>query len=96
MLGNEWTKGISTISAQNGQSFFFAGDVPDAELAQTILLKDYLCAIDQGTQNFQFNAYVRSYSENPPDQSTIIIEMLNANDVTLKSQRFGPCTTTTG
>ncbi len=94
VLGNEWTNGSSTISAQHGQSFFYAGDVPDAELAQTIVLNDYTCAIDQGSQSFQFNAYVKSYSENPPDQSLIIIEMLNASDAVLKSQRFGPYTTT--
>ncbi|GAB3952245.1 hypothetical protein GCM10028805_33880 [Spirosoma harenae] len=90
VFGNQWTNSSGTTSAQHGQRFFYAGDVADAELAQTIALNDYTCTIDPGNQSFQFSAYVKTYAETPPDQPIIIIELLSAGDVLLKSQRFDP------
>ncbi|GAB4000267.1 hypothetical protein GCM10028807_52710 [Spirosoma daeguense] len=89
VVGNEWTNSVSGAQPYSGQGFFFAGNLVDAELAQTIPLDDYTCAIALGNQSFLFTGYVRSYPQSPPDESTVILEILDGNNNVLESKTLG-------
>ena len=89
IIGNQWSSRSLDPNPQNGKNYFYAGDEVEAELAQTILLNEYSCSIDQNDQNFQFTGYTRVYSQAPPDQSQIIIEMLNSNNSILQTDDLG-------
>ncbi|MBD2703762.1 gliding motility-associated C-terminal domain-containing protein [Spirosoma sp. BT702] len=90
VVGNEWTKRTTDPRPKEGQGYFFAGNTADAELNQTIALDDYSCSIDLGNQRFFFIGSVMSTAKNPPDQTTINIDVLDAGDVVLGSYKLGP------
>ena len=94
VIGQKWTQGKTDPTPQNGQNYFFAGAELEAELSQIVVLSNDLCKIDRGAQSFQFGGYVRAYPQNPPDQSQIIIEMLNSNSSILQSYDLGVYSTT--
>lgn len=89
IVGNQWSFRSSDPNPQSGKNYFYAGDEAEAELVQTISLNNYSCSIDQDNQGFQFTGYTRVYSQSPPDQSQIIIEMLSNNNSVLQTDDLG-------
>jgi len=59
---------------RTGVFYFFAGEAEKAELFQDVDVSVFSAAIDSGAQSFQFEGYVRSANQSPPDSSRIIIE----------------------
>jgi hypothetical protein len=62
---------------------FFAGVSQNAELQQDVDVSTFAASIDSGTQYFYFEGYVRSYSQNPPDHSRLILKYLDINKITV-------------
>ena len=89
VIGNQWSFRSSDPNPQKGNNYFYAGDEIEAELVQTITLNDYSCSIDQNNQSFQFTVYATSYSQAPPDQSQIIIEMLSLTHSVFQTSDLG-------
>ena len=89
IIGSQWSFHSSNPDPKNGKNYFYAGDEVEAELGQTISLNDYSCSIDQNNQSFQFAGYTRVYSQSPPDQSQVIIEMLSSNNNLLQTFDLG-------
>jgi hypothetical protein len=78
--GNTWTQ-RSTLEgppAFEGSYYFFAGAQASAELAQVIDVSAWAATIDARRQAFDFQGYVRSYDQYPPDTARTIVEYLNA------------------
>ncbi len=89
VIGMQWSFRSFDPNPQNGKNYFYAGEIAEAELVQTISLSDYSCSIDQNSQSFQFTGYTRVYSQAPPDQSQIIIEILSINNSVLQTDDLG-------
>ena len=93
--GNEWKPYNVDATPQSGQYYFFAGSPRNAELMQDVDVTNYSCAIDVSLQRFNFDGYVRSFPQNPPDQARIILEYRNANNTILSTYDSGNQTSTT-
>jgi RHS repeat-associated protein len=59
---------------QQGSSYFSAGNEAEAELQQDIDVSAFAAAIAAGTQQFEFQAYLRSLPEAVPDAGRVIVE----------------------
>lgn len=79
VLGNNWTKRSISPPPQAGESYFFAGVGPSAELSQTVDVSGYSASILGGMQRFSFTGFVRSYPQARNDTSQIILEYLNSD-----------------
>ncbi len=93
--GNEWRPNNTDVTPQNGQFYFYPGSARNAELMHEIDVTDFSCPIDAGLQRFNFTGYVRSFPQNPIDQSRIIVEYRNTNNITLDTYDSGNQTNTT-
>lgn len=87
--GTRWVPKSAIPLPQSGNNYFFAGEEAEAELSQTIGLDDYICLINQGTLRLEFTGYTRSFFQEPPDQSHLIIELLSTNSAILTSEDLG-------
>ena len=85
--GTNWTIRTSTNPPPfQGSAYFFAGDGATAELSQDVDVSAFAVEIAAGTQQFEFEGFVRSFNQSPTDTSRIIIEYRNAaNDTVLES-----------
>jgi RHS repeat-associated protein len=76
--GSSWRQGTADSTAgfpaaERGAAYFYAGDVARAELRQDIDVTAFAGSA-AGTQQFQFQAYLRSLSEPAPDTAEVIVE----------------------
>jgi len=77
--GTTWTQGTASgFPAAHGNSYFFAGSAAQAELSQDVDVSAFSPGIDAGTQQFAFQAYVRSASEALPDLARVVVEYRDA------------------
>jgi len=75
--GLGWTQGLANgadLTAQRGAAYFFAGDAGQAELRQDVDVSAFAAAISAGTQQFEFQAYLRSAAEAMPDTGHVVVE----------------------
>ena len=100
--GTTWTRANESTGAgfpepQRGQAYFFAGDTDQAELRQDIDVSAFAGTIAAGTQQFEFQVYLRSLAETAPDVGRVILEYRNAaNTSMIASLDSGLISTTTG
>ncbi len=92
--GNEWRPNNTDVMPQSGQFYFYPGSARNAELLQDVDVTDFSCPIDAGLQRFNFTGYVRSFPQNPIDQSRIIVEYRNTNNIALDTYDSGNQTNT--
>jgi hypothetical protein len=78
IVGSNWTQRTTNPDPYEGLAYFFAGVVSLAELQQDVNVSSYKSSIDAGIQSFIFDGYVRAFTQNPPDQSRIILEFLDS------------------
>ncbi len=64
--------------AQESKHIFFEGNDPMGILQQQIDVNEYKDHIDAQKQKFLFSGYVQAFPQNPPDQSLITINCLDA------------------
>ncbi len=87
--GNEWRPNNTDVTPQSGQFYFYPGSARNAELMQEVDVSNYSCPIDASLQRFNFAGYVRSFPQNPIDQSRIVVEYRNANNAVLSTYDSG-------
>ncbi len=82
--GTTWTQGNASIAGlpdpHIGNSFFYVGSdsAQYAELRQDIDVSAFATTIAAGTQQFEFQAFLRAAGETPvPDQPEVILEYRN-------------------
>lgn len=92
--GGAWTRQCANPIAHGGNCYFYAGETADAELSQRIDVSDDAQTIDSGNKHYFFVAYVRSFNENPTDQSGVKLIYRDANDAIVEIVTFGPYTNT--
>jgi hypothetical protein len=85
VVGNDWKQRASgNPPSYEGDYMFFAGVAATAELQQDVDVSFMAATIDSNIQYFNFEGYLRVFSQNPPDHSRIILEYLD----TLKSTKL--------
>ena len=89
VVGTNWRQRTHDPAPFDGNSFFFAGVGSSATLRQTVDVSSLATAIDAGTQQFDFNGYVRSYPQSPSDTSEIVLSYLDAGAAVLGSFASG-------
>lgn len=77
VVGTGWTQRGTSPDPYEGQHYFFAGAIRNAELSQDVELADYVDLIDTGNHLFEFSAYVHSWPQSPSDISRIVLEYLD-------------------
>ena len=77
VVGTGWTQRGTSPDPYEGQHYFFAGAIRNAELRQDVELADYVDLIDTGNHLFEFSAYVHSWPQSPSDISRIVLEYLD-------------------
>ncbi len=82
VLGNNWTQRTAGPEPYEGLAYFFPGVAAVAELQQDVDVSNYKYTIDDSTQQFIFEGYVRAYSQSPADQSRIILQFLDSLKIT--------------
>jgi hypothetical protein len=83
-IGSNWTQRTASPDPYEGLAYFFPGVASVAELQQDVDVSLYKKTIDDSTQHFIFEGYVRAYGQSPADQSRIILEFLD----TLKTTKI--------
>jgi RHS repeat-associated protein len=84
--GTTWTQGNSSTAgfdAHRGQNFFYVGSdgAEYAELRQDVDVSAFAATITTGSQQFEFQTFVRSAPEFPyPDHPGIVVEFRNAQN----------------
>lgn len=94
ITGGAWSRQCANPTAHGGDCYFYAGDVAEAELSQRIDVSDDAQIIDSGNKHYFFVAYVRSFNENPTDQSGVKLIYRDHNDAIIETVTFGPYTNT--
>jgi len=90
VIGDQWTQRYTSPDPYSGEAYFFPGAVVKGELMQDVDVSGYATLIDDGTQFFIFEGYVRSYNQSPADYSRVVIEYLDTTKlVKLDSIDFG-------
>jgi hypothetical protein len=84
VIGSNWTQRTAGPDPYEGLAYFFPGVASVAELQQDVDVSFYKTTIDDSTQPFIFEGYVRAYAQSPADQSRIILEFLD----TLKTTKI--------
>lgn len=89
--GFQWTRrATGNPPSYEGSYMFFAGPVGgEVELYQDIDVSAYATTIDNETQLFKFEDYVRSFSQSPVDQTKVIVEYRSAAGLVLSSFNSG-------
>lgn len=85
VVGSNWTQRSSNPAPYEGDHYFFAGSGPLGELAQLVDVSAYASTIDNGTQSFTFEGYVRSFNQSSPDTTRIVLEYLDIGSSLLDS-----------
>ncbi|HKR11221.1 MAG TPA: PKD domain-containing protein [Pyrinomonadaceae bacterium] len=83
--GASWTRANASSGAgfpdpQRGNWYFFAGEDAQAELRQDVDVSAFATSIAAGTQQFEFEAYLRSAAEATPDVARIVVEYRDATN----------------
>ncbi|MGH9762092.1 MAG: PKD domain-containing protein, partial [Blastocatellia bacterium] len=79
-------------AAFQGSSFFYAGSSPTAEVSQDVDVSAWTGAIQSQTQQFEFEAWVRSAAKQTPDSTRIIVEFRGG--ILFGEEDTGPITAT--
>jgi hypothetical protein len=83
VVGTDWKQRESgNPPSYEGDYMFFAGVSSTAELQQDVGVSSFANKIDSSIQYFNFEGYVRAYSQSPPDHSRIILEYLDTLKMT--------------
>jgi hypothetical protein len=86
-----WQRREKDPPPQEGTGYFLPGDCAEAELVQDIDLELYAPRIDSGKQKFEFTGFVRSFKQQPPDTSRIVVEYRDSsNSKILDAADSGP------
>ncbi len=84
VVNNTWAKPPAGTGAFpgsfDGQTYFYAGEVEQAELRQDVDVRAFAADIDAGIQQFEFKAYLRSNPEAVPDSGRVIVEYRDADN----------------
>ncbi|HEV8578898.1 MAG TPA: Calx-beta domain-containing protein [Thermoanaerobaculia bacterium] len=98
--GTDWKQpfGSGFPGPFQGVSYIYPGlPTTPAELRQDVDVSSFARPIDDGLQPFGFEAFVRSYPENPPDTTRVILEFRDAaNSQALGTFDSGALASTTG
>ncbi|MEK6280646.1 MAG: PKD domain-containing protein [Acidobacteriota bacterium] len=83
--GTGWTQGSPNgdsgfPDAQRGTAYFYSGNGAQAELRQDVDLSAFAANIANGTQQFEFKAYLLSATEALPDSGRVIVEYRDATN----------------
>ncbi|MBN2367233.1 MAG: T9SS type A sorting domain-containing protein [Calditrichaeota bacterium] len=78
VVGTNWTQRTASPAPYEGLAYFFPGVATLAELQQDVDISAYKTTIDDSTQLFIFEGYVRAYPQSPADQSRIVLEFLDS------------------
>ncbi|MBL7817529.1 MAG: gliding motility-associated C-terminal domain-containing protein [Saprospiraceae bacterium] len=92
--GTEWRPDNAFAAPQSGLFYFYAGGARTAELMQEVDVTDYSCPIDANRQKFDFKGFVKSFAQNPTDQTRIIVEYRSVNGTVLSTFDTGNQTNT--
>jgi hypothetical protein len=77
----EWSPFASVnVPAHEGKVYFSARSSPAGELAQDVSLESLAEMVDEGKLRITFTGEVRSFEQNPPDATQIIIECRDAKN----------------
>ncbi|HJQ24187.1 MAG TPA: PKD domain-containing protein, partial [Blastocatellia bacterium] len=87
VTGNSWTQATAGANgfpaSYQGSTYFYPGQVAQAELMQDVDVAAFASSIAAGTQTFRFKGYVRSFDESPADSGRIIVEYRDAANATV-------------
>lgn len=61
-----------------------------SEIGQIVDIASDATIVDSGNMNYYFEGYTISFDQQPADISNFIIEFLDASDVVLQTNQFGP------
>ena len=85
VVGTSWTQRANgNPPSYEGDYMFFPGVAAAAELQQDVDVSQMASTIDEGSNYFYFEGYVRVYNQSPPDRSRIVLEYLD----TLKTTKL--------
>jgi|GEM_PF-1588687 len=90
VVGTNWTQRCADPEAYDGTCYFYAEAGAVGKLEQTIDLTSYANHIDNGVQDFYFSGYVRSWSQQPADESQIELRFLSEAGDELSADTLGP------
>jgi len=86
-----WQRREKDPPPQEGTGYFLPGDCAEGELVQDIDVELYAPRIDSGKQKFEFTGFVRSFKQQPPDTSRIVVEYRDSsNSKILDAADSGP------
>jgi len=78
-VGTNWTQRANgNPPTFEGDYMFFPGVASSAELQQDVNVSNIAQSIDSNNVVFNFEGYVRAFSQSPPDLSRIILEYLDS------------------
>ena len=77
ILGSNWTQRGANPDPFAGNFYFFAGVASEAELQQDVDVSNYESLIDNNELGFNFEGFVRTFTQSPADQSRIKLEFLD-------------------
>ncbi|MCD0460362.1 pre-peptidase C-terminal domain-containing protein, partial [Roseiconus lacunae] len=80
VIGSDWQQRSSDPESFDGISYFFPGVGPSAELSQRIDISPFSDDIDLGAQLFSFSGWVRSFEQENPDLTRIVVEFRSSDD----------------
>ncbi|HKQ04260.1 MAG TPA: LamG-like jellyroll fold domain-containing protein, partial [Blastocatellia bacterium] len=84
VTGTSWTQATAGANgfptSYQGSTYFYPGQVAQAELSQDVEVSAFAASIAAGTLTFRFKGYVRSFDESPADSSRIIVEYRDATN----------------
>ncbi|MCC6725062.1 MAG: T9SS type A sorting domain-containing protein [Saprospiraceae bacterium] len=98
VIGNGWTLVTGNITAagcganppcQEGSHLFYANAFANSECYQIVDVSAYATTIDNGTQQFDFVDYIRSFPQTPADAGRAIVEYRNGSGTILTSYDSG-------
>jgi len=90
VVGTNWTQRCADPTAYEGTCYFYAEAGSVGKLEQTVDLTSYANHIDNGVQDFYFSGYVRSWSQQPADESQIELHFLSEAGDELSADTLGP------
>lgn len=87
--GSGWTQRQTSPPPHEGISYFFAGVVAQGELRQVVDVSVDSLDIDAGLITGAFTGWVRSFDQNPPDGSRVVLEYRDGGGSLLASYDSG-------
>lgn len=91
VIGTDWTQRSNDPDSQDGDYYFFGGTKDTVELSQDIDVSSMASSIDNGTAEYEFSGYVRSYDQvmGDPDDGRIVVEYIDLLGTVLESYDSG-------